>query len=133
MQRNFRSSVLSGDYDAVPAAIAGFLIIQALCAYSGIGISPDSVVYMSTAQNIHAHRVINDFTNMPVMDFPADGRLRDLKDEFVTFEFDGLGGENIVLPRAEAVAATDDILNDNDIRAQGSPDMLKVWQAKGSH
>jgi hypothetical protein len=59
--------------------------------------------------------------------------LRDLKDEFVTFEFDGQGGEDIVLPRAEAIAATDDILNDNDVRAQGSPDMLKVWQAKASN
>jgi len=58
--------------------------------------------------------------------------LRDLKDEFVSFEFDGEGGEGIVLPRADAIAATDDILNDNDIRAQGSPDTLKVWQAKGS-
>ena len=57
--------------------------------------------------------------------------LRDLKDEFVSFEFDGLGGEGIVLPRAEAVAATEDILNDNDIRAQGSPEMMKVWEAKG--
>jgi len=71
MQRNFRSLVLSGDYDAIPVAIAGFFIIQALCAYSGIGVTPDSVVYMSTAQNIHDHGVINDFTNMPVMDFPA--------------------------------------------------------------
>ena len=51
----------------------------------------------------------------------------------MTFEFDGEGGEGIVFPRAEAVAATDDILTDNDVRAQGSPDMLKVWQAKGSH
>ena len=59
--------------------------------------------------------------------------LRDLKDEFVTFEFDGEGGEGIVFPRAEAVAATEDILNDNDIRAQGSPDLLKVWQAKSGH
>ncbi len=58
--------------------------------------------------------------------------LRDLKDEFVTFEFDGQGGEGIVLPRAEAVAATDEILNDNDIRAQGSPDMMKVWEKGGS-
>jgi S1-C subfamily serine protease len=59
--------------------------------------------------------------------------LRDLKDEYVSFEFDGEGGEGIVLPRAEAVAATDDILNDNDIRAQGSPELLKIWQAKGAH
>ncbi|GGA85695.1 hypothetical protein [Puia dinghuensis] len=71
MKRDFRSSVLSGNYDAVLAAIAGFLIIQALCAYGGIGVSPDSVVYISTAQNIHDHGKINDFTNMPVMDFPA--------------------------------------------------------------
>jgi S1-C subfamily serine protease len=59
--------------------------------------------------------------------------LRDLKDEFVTFEFDEQGGESIVFPRAEAVTATNDILNDNDVRAQGSPDMLKVWEAKGGH
>ena len=30
------------------------------------------------------------------------------------------------------VAATESILDDNDVRAQGSPDMLKIWQAKGS-
>ena len=71
MQRNFRSLALSGNYDAIPVAIAGFFVIQALCAYGGIGVSPDSVVYISTAQNIHDHGVINDFTNMPVMDFPA--------------------------------------------------------------
>jgi hypothetical protein len=71
MKLNLRSLVYSGDYDAVPVAIAGFFIIQALCAYGGIGVSPDSVVYISTAQNIHFHGVINDFTNMPVMDFPA--------------------------------------------------------------
>ena len=59
--------------------------------------------------------------------------LRDLKDEFVTIEFDGEAGEGLVFPRAETVAATEDILNDNDVRAQGSPDMLKVWQAKGGH
>src|SRR5258708_4032999 len=71
MKLNGRSLLLSGDYDAVPAAIAGFILIQVLCAYGGIGVSPDSVVYISTAQNIRDHGVINDFTNMPVMDFPA--------------------------------------------------------------
>jgi hypothetical protein len=59
--------------------------------------------------------------------------LRDLKDEFVTFEFDSRGTEAVVLPRAEAVAATEEILTDNGVRAQGSPDMLKVWQAKNGH
>jgi hypothetical protein len=57
--------------------------------------------------------------------------LRDLKDEFVTFEFNARStGETIVFPRAEMVAATNDILTDNGIRSQGSPDILKIWEAK---
>lgn len=57
--------------------------------------------------------------------------LRDLKDEFVTFEFNmRTAGETIVFPRAEMVAATNDILTDNGIRSQGSPDVLKIWEAK---
>ena len=56
--------------------------------------------------------------------------LRDLKDPFVTFEFDQKGGEALVFPRAAMVAATDEILNDNGVRAQGSADTLAVWQAK---
>jgi S1-C subfamily serine protease len=57
--------------------------------------------------------------------------LRDLKDEFVTFEFNSrTTGETIVFPRAEMVAATNDILTDNGIRSQGSPDVLQIWEAK---
>jgi hypothetical protein len=57
--------------------------------------------------------------------------LRDLKDEFVTFEFNARSaGETIVFPRAETVAATNDILTDNGIRSQGSPEILKIWEAK---
>ncbi len=56
--------------------------------------------------------------------------LRDLKDEFVTFEFDGRLGEALVFRREEMVAATEQILTDNGVRAQGSPDTLKIWQAK---
>ena len=56
--------------------------------------------------------------------------LRDLKDEFVTFEFDNRSGEALTFPRAEMVAATDGILTDNGVRAQGSPDMMAVWQGK---
>jgi S1-C subfamily serine protease len=59
--------------------------------------------------------------------------LRDLKDPFVTFEFDQKGGEGLVFPRAAMVAATDEIMNDNGVRAQGSPDTLAVWQAKGAN
>jgi len=56
--------------------------------------------------------------------------LRDLKDPFVTIEFDQKGGEALVFSRAAMVAATDEILTDNGVRAQGSPDTLAVWQAK---
>jgi S1-C subfamily serine protease len=56
--------------------------------------------------------------------------LRDLKDPFVTIEFDQKGNEALVFSRAAMLAATDDILTDNGVRAQGSPDMLAVWQDK---
>jgi len=57
--------------------------------------------------------------------------LRDLKDDFVTFEFDTRSsGESIVFPRAEMVSATENILNDNGVRSQGSTDVMKIWTAK---
>ena len=59
--------------------------------------------------------------------------LRDLTDEFVTLEFDQRSGESLVFPRAAMVAATEEILTDNGVRAQGSPDTLAVWQAKAAH
>jgi S1-C subfamily serine protease len=58
--------------------------------------------------------------------------LRDSKDEFITIEFDIRGGETLVFPRAEVLAATDDILTDNGVRSQGSPDTLAIWNAKAS-
>lgn len=56
--------------------------------------------------------------------------LRDSKDEFLVFEFDNRGGKSPVFRRKELLAATDDILSDNGIRAQGSPDTLAVWTAQ---
>ncbi|HKC12111.1 MAG TPA: trypsin-like peptidase domain-containing protein [Vicinamibacteria bacterium] len=53
--------------------------------------------------------------------------LRDLRDEFVTFEFAGRGAESLVFPRKETMAATEEILTDNGIRSQGSPDLLALW------
>jgi S1-C subfamily serine protease len=53
--------------------------------------------------------------------------LRDAKDEFVKIEFAGRYTETLILPRAASVAATDEILTDNGIRSQGSPDLLAVW------
>ncbi|MEY2576996.1 MAG: hypothetical protein QOF80_2483 [Verrucomicrobiota bacterium] len=57
--------------------------------------------------------------------------LRDLKDDFVTFEFTARAtGETIVFPRTEMISATNEILTDNGIRSQGSPDILKIWETK---
>jgi S1-C subfamily serine protease len=58
--------------------------------------------------------------------------LRDLKDDNVVFEFANRSGEALVFPRAQMVAATDAILTDNGVRAQGSTDMLAIWQGKGA-
>jgi hypothetical protein len=55
--------------------------------------------------------------------------LRDTTAEFLTFEFVGRG-ETLVFPRKEMVAATEDILSDNGIRAQASPELLEVWKTK---
>lgn len=55
--------------------------------------------------------------------------LRDSKDEFIVLEFAMAGGETEVFPRAEMVAATEEILNDNGVRSQASPDILSVWNA----
>jgi S1-C subfamily serine protease len=58
--------------------------------------------------------------------------LRDLKDEFVVLEFDHRGGEALVFPRQQTLDATEEILTDNGVRAQGSPDMLEVWQGRSA-
>jgi hypothetical protein len=54
--------------------------------------------------------------------------LRDLKDEYVVFRFDQRAGEALVFPRREVAAATEEILNDNGVRAQGSPDVMAIWK-----
>ncbi len=56
--------------------------------------------------------------------------LRDLKDEFVTFEFEQSDREAIVFARKDLVDATEAILADNGIRAQASTDLLEIWHGK---
>ncbi|HTO69728.1 MAG TPA: trypsin-like peptidase domain-containing protein [Myxococcota bacterium] len=56
--------------------------------------------------------------------------LRDLKDEFVVFKFSHRNGESLVFKRSEIVAATDEILSDNGVRAQASPELMAIWQGK---
>ena len=58
--------------------------------------------------------------------------LRDAKDEFISIECNTRFGETMIFPRAQMLAATDEILADNGVRSQGSADTLAVWNAKAS-
>jgi len=56
--------------------------------------------------------------------------LRDTKEEFIVLEFNSHGGESLVFPRKDTLAAVDAILTDNDIRQQGSTELMEVWNQK---
>jgi len=59
--------------------------------------------------------------------------LRDLKDDYVIFEMGQLySPETLVFPRKDMIAATDDILGDNGVRAQASAELLEIWQGKAA-
>jgi hypothetical protein len=56
--------------------------------------------------------------------------LRDNRDEFVIFDFARRGTESMVFVRQEMIAAVDEVLTDNGIRSQGSPEVMAVWGAR---
>jgi hypothetical protein len=58
--------------------------------------------------------------------------LRDCEDRFITVDFDGhpLFTDTLIFPRAQMLADTEDILTENSVRSQGSPDMLAIWNGK---
>ncbi len=58
------------------------------------------------------------------------GVLRDVSGEFVEFTFLGKYTENVVFKRKEVLDATEEILNDNGIRKQYSPDIAPIWNQK---
>ena len=55
--------------------------------------------------------------------------LRDAKEDFISITYaGGMSSIRDVMNRAQIEAATDEILNENSIRHQASPELLKVWQ-----
>lgn len=52
-------------------ALAGAIWLLVYTRHSGTGISPDSIVYLSTAQNLSAHAALVDYNFKPLVDFPA--------------------------------------------------------------
>jgi hypothetical protein len=61
---------LKKNADCLIAALAGFVIIFLFTRHGGIGISPDSVIYSSAAENLHSHGKLTAFTQDPVVEFP---------------------------------------------------------------
>jgi hypothetical protein len=62
---------LSANFDSLTAGAVGFLIIQLFSRYSGIGVSPDSVAYLSSARHLLGGKGLTAFDAMPLVDFPA--------------------------------------------------------------
>jgi hypothetical protein len=56
--------------------------------------------------------------------------LRDSNADFIKLEFSHRGGETMIFPRKDMMNATEEILTDNGIRSQGSPDTLAVWNIR---
>ena len=58
--------------------------------------------------------------------------MRDNKKEYFIFEYAGASYETCVFDREEFLAATEEVLDDNGIRRQGTPELLKVWNETSS-
>jgi hypothetical protein len=61
---------ISKNLDSLLAAVIGFILIQIFAKHSGIGVSPDSVTYISVARHVVEGRGFLSFDNLPVVDFP---------------------------------------------------------------
>src|SRR5476649_1498933 len=57
--------------DSLIAAFIGFYAIYLYTNYSGVGLSPDSIMYASTATNIQAHGSLLTFNKTPLVFFPV--------------------------------------------------------------
>ena len=57
-------------WDALLASGFAFIWIAYYTAYSGIGISPDSVAYLSTANHFSDSFQLTDYNNLPLVNFP---------------------------------------------------------------
>jgi S1-C subfamily serine protease len=78
-----------------------------------------------------AFKVVSTINGIPVKNLRHLVEIiRDSREDFVRIDFAGKGTESIVFSRKELIASTEEILNDNGIRSQGSADMLAVWNEK---
>ncbi len=71
MRINSRSSWVFRNGYSLLAAITGFVLVYLFTRHSGVGISPDSVTYLSVASHIHDRGAWMDFHGDPLIDFPG--------------------------------------------------------------
>ncbi|OYY14195.1 MAG: hypothetical protein B7Y69_12095, partial [Sphingobacteriia bacterium 35-40-8] len=57
--------------ETLPASFIAVCFVYFFTRHSGIGISPDSVMYASAAGHLRSHFSFTDFNGMPLVDFPA--------------------------------------------------------------
>jgi hypothetical protein len=58
--------------------------------------------------------------------------LRDAREPFIVIHCASPEGEDLVFPRQELMDSTNDLLNENGIRSQASPELLKLWEVKAN-
>ncbi|MEO7215623.1 hypothetical protein [Mucilaginibacter sp.] len=59
------------DYSTLIACGLGFFLICLYTSYSGVGISPDSIMYTSAARSFAAEGTLKTFNHIPIVDFPV--------------------------------------------------------------
>jgi hypothetical protein len=59
------------NYDTLLFSALGAYIIYVFTRYSGVGISPDSIMYTSAARSFAAHGTLHTFNHIPIVDFPV--------------------------------------------------------------
>jgi S1-C subfamily serine protease len=78
-----------------------------------------------------AGSVVESINNVPVRSLAhLVELLRDSRADLLTIRFADRGSETVVLRRKDMAEATDTVLNENSIRSQGSPELLRIWNKR---
>jgi hypothetical protein len=59
------------NFDTLLFCAIGFYAIYLFTSYSGVGVSPDSIMYTSAARSFTAHGTLHTFNHIPIVDFPV--------------------------------------------------------------
>ena len=66
----FKFLIFKKNTESLIAAVTGFIIIILFTKHGGIGICPDGVAYVTTAENFSTSGKLTDFTQNALVDFP---------------------------------------------------------------